>query len=78
MEKRPIAKPAKALTERQSQVLAFIQGFAKKNGFPPTRQDIAKHFGWASPNAAQDHLRAIARKGHIFIGKNTARGLTIA
>jgi repressor LexA len=69
---------ATGLTDRQSQVLGFVMDFAKTNGYPPTRKDIAQHFGWKSANAAEDHLRAIARKGYIFIGKHTARGISIA
>ena len=68
----------KDLTPRQKEVLAFVTSFSADNGMPPTRADIAKHFGWASANAAEDHLRAIARKGAVFILRGKARGVCVA
>lgn len=68
----------KDLTPRQKEVLGFVASFSADNGYPPTRADIAKHFGWASPNAAEDHLRAIAKKGAVFIVRGRARGLCVA
>jgi repressor LexA len=54
-----------ALTPRQAEVLAFILSFQAENGMPPTRVEIAAHFGWSSANAAQDHIRALTRKGAL-------------
>lgn len=53
------------LTERQEQVLKFINAFRSRFQCNPTRAEIAEHFGWASPNAAEDHLQCLLRKGVI-------------
>lgn len=68
----------KVLTGRQREVLAFLKKFTQEKGYPPTRKDIADHFGWSSTNAAQDHLRAMAKKGFVFIGNRQARGISVA
>ncbi len=63
------------LTKRQAQVLAFLKSFAGANGYPPTRVEIAQRFGFRSPNAAQEHLAAIERKGHIHLMTGISRGI---
>lgn len=65
------------LTKRQAQVLNLIQDYIKKTGFPPTRADIATEFGFRSANAAEEHLRALARKGVIEIVPGTSRGIRL-
>ena len=51
------------LTRRQNEILIFISQYIDKEGLPPTRVEISRHFGFRSPNAAESHLRALARKG---------------
>ena len=63
------------LTARQREILDFIEQQVRENGLPPTRADIVRHFGFASPNAAQCHLRALARRGAIELRSNQARGI---
>ena len=53
------------LTPRQEQILDYIKEYLAETGFPPTRSEIAKEMGFKSPNAAEEHLRALARKGAI-------------
>lgn len=65
------------LTSRQREVLAFLCEYLRKNQMPPTRRDIARHFGFASENAAEDHLQALERKCYIVLRSNTARGIFI-
>ena len=55
------------LTARQAQVLELIKSHIEDTGYPPTRADIAKELGFRSPNAAEEHLKALARKGAIEI-----------
>ena len=69
--------PAQALTQRQREVFEFIVAHQQQEGMPPTRADIAKHFGFRSLNAAEEHLRALARKGVLDIAAGTARGLRV-
>lgn len=69
--------PTQALTERQREVFEFVVAHQQQAGMPPTRADIAKHFGFRSPNAAEEHLRALARKGVLDIAAGTARGLRV-
>lgn len=65
------------LTPRQSEVLAFIRQMLAARGMPPTRTEIATHFGFRSPKAAEDHLRALARKGAIDLLPGTSRGIRL-
>lgn len=66
------------LTLRQSEILDFIRDAVKRTGMPPTRAEIATMFGFRSPNAAEEHLRALAKKGAIEIASGTARGIRLA
>lgn len=65
------------LTERQAAVLAFVRAYIFERGMPPTRAEIVAHFGYASPNAAQAHLRALARRGAIELSAATSRGIRL-
>ena len=67
----------KDLTSRQQQILNYIKDHLSLTGFPPTRSDIANEMGFKSPNAAEDHLRALARKGAIEIVPGTSRGIRL-
>ena len=55
------------LTARQEEVLSLIRNYLEETGYPPTRADIAKHLGFKSANAAEEHLKALAKKGAIEI-----------
>ncbi len=65
------------LTRRQSEILELIREYLRETGFPPTRAEISARFGFSSPNAAEEHLRALARKGAIDILPGASRGLRI-
>ena len=65
------------LTPRQMQVLRLIQRFIAHSGMPPTRAEIARELGFRSPNAAEDHLRALARKGVIALVPGASRGIQL-
>ncbi len=65
------------LTPRQSAVLELIRQYIRDTGYPPTRADIASELGFRSPNAAEEHLKALARKGAIEIIAGTSRGIRI-
>ena len=65
------------LTARQGQVLELIQQAIARTGAPPTRAEIAAELGFASPNAAEDHLRALAKKGVIELVSGTSRGIRL-
>jgi repressor LexA len=67
----------KPLTRRQKEILAFISDHIDKIGFPPTRNEISKHFGFRSPNAAESHLRALEHKAVIRIEAGHSRGITL-
>ena len=62
------------LTPRQQEILDFIRNSLEVLGAPPTRVEISQAFGFASPNAAEDHLRALAKKGAIVLEPGSARG----
>ena len=65
------------LTKRQTEILDLIKSHIEETGFPPTRAEIARTFGFRSPNAAEEHLRALARKGAIEITPGASRGIRI-
>lgn len=65
------------LTARQQQVLDLIKRHIDDTGFPPTRADIAKELGFKSANAAEEHLKALARKGAIEIIPGASRGIRL-
>ena len=67
----------KNLTKRQEQILNLIKNHILDLGFPPTRADIAKSLGFKSPNAAEQHLRAIEKKGFIKILSGASRGIVL-
>ena len=65
------------LTVRQQQILDFIRAFIDAEGYPPTRAEIAKALGFRSVNAAEDHLRALSRKGAIALQSGASRGIRL-
>ncbi|MCP5268965.1 MAG: transcriptional repressor LexA [Zoogloeaceae bacterium] len=65
------------LTPRQQEVLDFIRNTLEMLGAPPTRAEIAAAFGFASPNAAEEHLKALAKKGSIVLEPGSARGIRL-
>ncbi|MBP5980143.1 MAG: transcriptional repressor LexA [Halomonas sp.] len=68
---------SRPLTARQQHVFDFIVKTMGEFGYPPTRAEIAKALGFKSPNAAEEHLRALERKGVIRIIRNTSRGIRL-
>tara|TARA_B110000914_G_C15355300_1_gene395887 strand:+ start:226 stop:831 length:606 start_codon:yes stop_codon:yes gene_type:complete len=67
----------KGLTERQQEILDLIKDQLSNTGLPPTRADIARILGFKSPNAAEQHLRAIEKKGFIKIIAGASRGIVL-
>ena len=66
------------LTDRQKQVLELIRSYVDNTGYPPTRADIARELGFRSPNAAEEHLRALERKGMIEMTAGASRGIRLS
>ena len=65
------------LTNRQQQIYDLIKQHIAETGFPPTRAEIAAEFGFKSPNAAEEHLRALAKKGVIEMVSGASRGIRL-
>lgn len=65
------------LTPRQAEILDFILRHRDEQGAPPTRAEIVTAFGFRSPTAAEDHLRALARKGAIDLRAGASRGIRV-
>ena len=65
------------LTSRQQEIMALILRTIETTGAPPTRAEIATEFGFRSHNAAEQHLRALARKGVIELVGGTSRGIRL-
>ena len=68
---------ATKLTARQQEILDLIRAAVARTGFPPTRAEIAQALGFRSPNAAEDHLKALARKGAIELTAGASRGIRL-
>jgi len=65
------------LTPRQKEILELIQSFIDEYGMPPTRADIAKELGFKSANAAEEHLRALQKKGVLELVPGASRGIQL-
>lgn len=65
------------LTDRQAEILALIRDCLEETGLPPTRAEIAAALGFRSANAAEGHLKALARKGAIELIPGSSRGIRL-
>jgi repressor LexA len=65
------------LTERQAEILRLVRELTEVSGFPPTRAEIARSMGFRSVNAAEQHLRALEKKGVIEIMSGASRGIRV-
>ena len=65
------------LTDRQTEILRLIRELTEVSGFPPTRAEIAERMGFRSVNAAEQHLRALERKGVLDITPGSSRGIKL-
>jgi repressor LexA len=66
-----------ALTERQNEILKLVRELTEVSGYPPTRAEIAERMGFRSVNAAEQHLRALEKKGAIEISSGASRGIRV-
>jgi repressor LexA len=66
-----------ALTDRQNEILKLIRELTEVSGYPPTRAEIAERMGFRSVNAAEQHLRALEKKGAIDIAAGSSRGIRV-
>lgn len=66
-----------ALTDRQSEILKLVRELTESTGYPPTRAEIARAMGFRSVNAAEQHLRALEKKGVLDIESGASRGLRV-
>ena len=73
----PVLAAANALTARQRQILDWIRGHLETTGRPPTRAEIAAGLGFSTPSSAEDHLRALEKKGVLEIQAGASRGLRL-
>ena len=65
------------LTPRQNEILNLIQDFIDEHGMPPTRAEIARELGFRSANAAEEHLRALQKKGVLELMPGASRGIQL-
>src|SRR3954447_4914053 len=65
------------LTARQTEILRLVRELTEVSGYPPTRAEIAERMGFRSVNAAEQHLRALERKGAIDIAEGASRGIKV-
>ena len=67
----------KPLTKGQQRVMDMIVSWIDAKGFPPTRQEMADELGFSSPNAAQEHVKALVRKGYLRTSYWRSRGIEV-
>jgi len=65
------------LTSRQQEILQFIRDRIEATGLPPTRVEIAQEFGFRSPNAAEEHIKVLSRKGVLELLPGASRGIRL-
>ncbi|WP_337879994.1 transcriptional repressor LexA [Rheinheimera sp.] len=65
------------LTPRQAEILQLVKDYQAETGMPPTRAEIAAQLGFKSANAAEEHLKALAKKGFIEMMPGTSRGIRL-
>ena len=65
------------MTPKQAEVLAYIKEYKLVYGYPPTRTEISREFRWSSPNAAQEHLLALEKRGALVLTPKVARGIRV-
>src|SRR5438876_5563940 len=65
------------LTDRQAEILRLVRQLTEVSGYPPTRAEIAQRMGFRSVNAAEQHLRALEKKGAIEISSGASRGIRV-
>ena len=65
------------LTDRQAEILRLVRELTEVSGYPPTRAEIAERMGFRSVNAAEQHLRALEKKGAIEISSGASRGIRV-
>jgi repressor LexA len=69
--------PTAVLTKRQREIFDYICTYQNQHGYPPTRAEIAHRFGFRSANAAEQHLRALARKDMLQMIPGASRGIRL-
>jgi repressor LexA len=74
---KTIASSSLPLTDRQQKVLDWIRRHLESTGMPPTRAEIAAGLGFSTASSAEDHLRALARKGALELTPGASRGLRL-
>lgn len=67
----------KQLTDRQEEILTFIQQYQRESGYPPTLREIGKRFDISSTFGVKRHLDALVKKGYLNILSNASRGISI-
>lgn len=67
----------KKLTDKQTAILDYIKGFIADNGYSPIAKEIQSRFGYASQNAAIEHINAIEKKGYIKRTPKIARSIVV-
>lgn len=65
-------------TQKQQEILEFIESFIDENGFSPSQKEISDYFGLASPNAVRCHIRAMAKKNLITFEPGKPRTICLA
>jgi repressor LexA len=65
------------LTKRQKEILDFLEGFLAENGYAPSFEEIARHFGYTSLATVHEHLENLKQKGYIRKSYNASRSLEL-
>lgn len=75
LEIQDVSRLSQSLTERQLEILHYIQAYIESHGYPPTIREIGHSMGIRSTNGVNDHLKALVKKGHLDRGSLKSRAL---
>lgn len=65
------------LTRRQKAIIDYLEAFLQEHGYPPSFEEIARHFGYSSLATVHEHLNNLARKGYIRKAHNESRSIEL-
>lgn len=65
------------LTKRQKELLDFLDGYIRRNGFAPTLDETGRHFGLTSLATVHKHLSNLEGKGFIRRRSGMSRALEV-
>ena len=77
MSENPVRDDSVTLTERQRQILDFIEAQMRERGYPPSVREIGEAVGLTSPSTVHSHLATLQRYGFLHRDPTKPRALEV-